>query len=439
MIPVLILFSLEIAIVSTSNVSYVIYTCAIYMIFHSLIYVRNNRQNDEVIGILNGNFFYTLVVIYYFMLIIYCTVIIIFYKLFFLVYIFSVVGFSAVALLISLPYDNFVDIKFGKVMTTGFICGTCLYTHLLGRIEFIIMTPIMCTLVPFLTEIIYLTFKTQNILKVMNSDNELTYEGDLYKIYWSTNKAVLLHKGKQDDVIRSHIYCENVWFDVVGYSKDCIDTDMKSFTLQNKMLPPGDVELESIKIDYNSHYSVFNKVLEKYPSLKSIDITENCKGLSCECSKIYSINNMIFCFCSRKLAHLTINESCEHINISACQNCENIEYIIFPSSLKKIDKKAFKNCIRLKNITFDVNSKLTFIGQEAFSETDLRRIEFPRSLILIGKRAFNPCVNLRKIIFPEYSQLVSCASNAFEERMTLNIVIPYNARFSFQRYTINYT
>ena len=50
----------------------------------------------------------------------------------------------------------------------------------------------------------------------------------------------------------------------------------------------------------------------------------------------------------------------------------------FPSTLKKIEYRAFLDCNKLKLVSFPAG--LEYIGRSSFSAAGLERVEFPASL-----------------------------------------------------------
>lgn len=66
-----------------------------------------------------------------------------------------------------------------------------------------------------------------------------------------------------------------------------------------------------------------------------------------------------------------------------------VEQIDFPASLTHIRNDAFKDYGKLRLVTFPANSQLKEIGNYAFYDSGLRRIDFPNQLEKIGDYAFS--------------------------------------------------
>lgn len=76
------------------------------------------------------------------------------------------------------------------------------------------------------------------------------------------------------------------------------------------------------------------------------------------------------------------------IGVNAFKSCSNLGYVIFPSSLEKLDGFAFYDCGAII-VSYPENSKLHTIGGYAFGETSFStKPLFPPSVTFIGVGAF---------------------------------------------------
>jgi hypothetical protein len=88
----------------------------------------------------------------------------------------------------------------------------------------------------------------------------------------------------------------------------------------------------------------------------------------------------------------------------AFYNCIGLKSVSIPNGVIIIGERAFSgnnagdDC-QLANVVFGKKSKLTTIGHEAFTGTELTSIIFPNSLTSIGEEAFWACSNLSSIAF----------------------------------------
>lgn len=105
---------------------------------------------------------------------------------------------------------------------------------------------------------------------------------------------------------------------------------------------------------------------------------------------------------------------------SALYGSTLLKQIIILSSVIRICKNAFYNCVSLEKIIFHTFSSLDSIGESAFFGCkSLHRIEIPSSVFDIGNNAFSECDNLTYI---SHSIKASIGQNAFPSKA----VIVYN-------------
>lgn len=104
------------------------------------------------------------------------------------------------------------------------------------------------------------------------------------------------------------------------------------------------------------------------------------------------------CFCG-SISHLELEETIiTSIGNLAFANCQNLQYIKFPSSLEEICDGAFMACKNIIEIIFPPDSKLNIIGSKAFYGcSKLEPFSFPPLLESIGKKAFKFCFKFSKI------------------------------------------
>ena len=78
---------------------------------------------------------------------------------------------------------------------------------------------------------------------------------------------------------------------------------------------------------------------------------------------------------------------------------DSLETVILPEGLEHIDKYAFNECKKLKNI--NIPSTLKTIGMYAFSESGIESIKLPFGMESIGIQAFYGCESLKTVEIPE--------------------------------------
>ena len=101
------------------------------------------------------------------------------------------------------------------------------------------------------------------------------------------------------------------------------------------------------------------------------------------------------------LKEVTISPRCKYILNGAFENASLLEKVTIPSSIKRIDDSAFKECRSLVSVEFENNSSLLKLGNEAFMNcTEVKSIEIPTNVQSIGKASFKGCVKLESISLP---------------------------------------
>ena len=107
------------------------------------------------------------------------------------------------------------------------------------------------------------------------------------------------------------------------------------------------------------------------------------------------------CFYSQENWEFFDFSQCKNLRIlekGAFQNCTNLNKIILPRSIQKIEISAFRSCIKLTSLQLDEESDLTFIGKEAFYGSGIESFYIPPFVNSIGDGAFGCIFSLKEII-----------------------------------------
>ena len=105
-----------------------------------------------------------------------------------------------------------------------------------------------------------------------------------------------------------------------------------------------------------------------------------------------------------------------------------IEHVIVASSVKSLPKFIFKDCLRLKTVTFQQETSLTTISEQAFYLcVSLNNIIIPSSVTKIEDKVFCFCLTLNNIFLP--NSITSIGASVFKNNITLSqITLPTSLR-----------
>ncbi|HOI46603.1 MAG TPA: leucine-rich repeat protein [Bacilli bacterium] len=117
-----------------------------------------------------------------------------------------------------------------------------------------------------------------------------------------------------------------------------------------------------------------------------------------------------------------------------------VKHVIISNSVESIEKQAFVGT-HLDSVTFEANSKLKYIGEEAFLNNYVKGdIAIPSSVELIADGAFNNCINLKSISFSTEQPPVIQSIFLPADEARIKIYVPaeyltiYQTNINFSRY-----
>lgn len=126
-------------------------------------------------------------------------------------------------------------------------------------------------------------------------------------------------------------------------------------------------------------------------------------------SGVKKIESYAFSSCS-KLSHVEIPGSVTSIEASAFSGCSSLGSIEIPSSVTDLGGSVFRNCSSLKNVK--LQNGITSLGSNVFYGcSSLESIQIPGNVKYIGSSAFGNCINLKGIILP--NGITSIADQTF--------------------------
>lgn len=125
--------------------------------------------------------------------------------------------------------------------------------------------------------------------------------------------------------------------------------------------------------------------------------------------KVIEIGNSAF-FGRTNLETVIIPATVTRIEDSAFFGCTKLDNVYIPSSVTKIGDSVFWNCTNLETLT--ISTSVTEIGDNAFRNcSNLKTIKIPSSVTRIGFSAFQDCKNLISISLPFVGNDVNSVEN----------------------------
>ena len=136
------------------------------------------------------------------------------------------------------------------------------------------------------------------------------------------------------------------------------------------------------------------------------------------------------------LETIILPEGLREIGASAFKDCSKLISINIPSTVEVIDEDAFRNCAVLTSVTFAQQGSVAItIGNGAFAESALTKIELPGRLTALGNSVFFNS-KLKEITFAQNSALTSMGDAVFQGTALMAITLP-NGIISIGGYTFS--
>lgn len=129
---------------------------------------------------------------------------------------------------------------------------------------------------------------------------------------------------------------------------------------------------------------------------------------------------------SRSIRSIHFRELLIAIRPFAFEGCIFLTSVRIPSSVIKINKRAFANAVSLEKLKFGRFSQIEEIEDDAFFKTKLSKIRLPSSLKRIGSFSFNTQCENQAVMFDHDSNLSKVGLCAFNRNVT--IIGPMNIR-----------
>ena len=202
-------------------------------------------------------------------------------------------------------------------------------------------------------------------------------------------------------------------------------SSLTSITIPNSVMSIDGV-FSGCKIEVdseNSYYKSEDGVLFDKAMTTLIRCPERKQGEYVIPSSVTRIEEKAFLGC-KYLTSITIPEGVTSIEGSAFSGCISLTSIAIPSSVKNIGGYAFSNCSSLTSIT--ISNGVTSIGGRAFEDcSGLTSISIPSSVTYIENRAFYGCSGLTSIeVSSDNNNYKSKDGVLFNKAMTTLIICP---------------
>ena len=223
--------------------------------------------------------------------------------------------------------------------------------------------------------------------------------------------------------------------------------DQESFTnseIESIILPTSLIAIERrafsccknlkvIKIPLDSNLRSIGNNAFRESKIESLYIPEYLDTLNVQwCSGLYELQkvkvnprNQFFCSLDDDMLIKKSYQTQEYDNLIFCNRY--IESVIIPSFIRYIDHLAFNSCKRLQSITFQEDSQLTIIHDDAFLLSSIQSIKIPKNLEIICDNAFSNCSELETFEIPIDSKLTTIGNNALYKTQIETLFIPEHA------------
>ena len=172
----------------------------------------------------------------------------------------------------------------------------------------------------------------------------------------------------------------------------------------------------------NGEVTITGLSMEKKKQIISMEIPSEIEGMP-----VTVIGDSAFANCE-SLETLVIPDSIKGIDQGAFYMCAKLGAIRLPRSLRYIDSFAFYNCTNL-SLSF-IPNLIRAIGNSAFENSGIRTMSFAHNVEIIENSAFKNCSRLR-VIFLLTSTPPELGSDVFEGLNLSNIYIKLSGKDAF--------
>ena len=134
---------------------------------------------------------------------------------------------------------------------------------------------------------------------------------------------------------------------------------------------------------------------------------------------IKRIESQGFFACS-SLKSIVLPDEIDYIGEKAFEDCTALESITLSAKLKEIDAASFRNCNELKELVFPEGFEK--IGARAIASCEkLKSITLPSTLTSIGNKAFEGCDELSKVVYAGTKDNLIVLCSGYENEIILSV------------------
>ena len=103
----------------------------------------------------------------------------------------------------------------------------------------------------------------------------------------------------------------------------------------------------------------------------------------------------------------------------------DIEKLVVSKGVRGLGMFQFSDCEQLREVVFEPDSRLEYIGNHCFAHSGLRQIVIPKNVLFIDCSAFSRCRDLSSLRFEDGSRITCIGPNAFCDTG----LTPWNVRY----------
>ena len=189
--------------------------------------------------------------------------------------------------------------------------------------------------------------------------------------------------------------------DAKDKASECITKNAQKLAGRDDVIIGTSTSMPWFKIDENG--AIFFKE-DNYKGVKELTVPDVFDN-----QLVMAVGDKAFFYAD--LESIILPPSVKRIEEQGFFACTSLKSIVLPAEIEFIGEKAFEDCTALESIT--LSAKLKEIGAASFRNcNELTELIFPEGFEKIGARAIASCEKLKSITLP--STLTSIGNKAFE-------------------------